>query len=118
MNKTLKGFLLWTPRVLVILFIAFVVLFSFDVFGTGAGFWATLLAFLMHNIPAFILLIALILAWRWEWVGALVFIGFGIWYLVAIRDQPAVAYVLLAGIPMLIGLLFLVGWIWRKKIRG
>jgi hypothetical protein len=118
MNKTLKGLLLWTPRLLSILLIAFLALFSLDVFGTGAGFWATLAGFLIHNLPAIALIILLILAWRWEWVGALAFLGFGTWYLVAVRGQDVIAYLLLAGVPMLIGVLFLLGWVWRKKIRA
>jgi hypothetical protein len=117
MSQTVRGNLLWTPRVLGILMIAFVMLFSLDVFGTGAGFWETLLGFLIHNIPAFVLLIALILGWRWEWAGALGFCGFGIWYLLGVGGEDPVSNVLLGGLPLLIGALFLAAWIWRKRIR-
>ena len=118
MHKSVKQTLFWTPRVLSILLVAFLALLSLDVFGMGGGFWATLGGFLIHNIPAFILLAALILGWRWEWVGALGVLGFGIWYLVSVRGFGAGTYIILAGVPMLIGVLFLVGWVWRKKIRG
>ncbi|HTX91278.1 MAG TPA: hypothetical protein VMC09_08680 [Anaerolineales bacterium] len=118
MNKSLKSFLFWTPRVLSILFILFVGLFSLDVFETKAGFWATLLGFLIHNIPTFILIAALILAWRWEWVGAALFIGFGIWYIAASWGRfDWTAPLLLGGIPILVGLFYLVSWVWRKRIR-
>ena len=120
MNKPVKQTLFWTPRILSILLIIFVALFSFDVFGEGAGFWETLGAFLLHNIPTFLLLAVLILGWRWEWVGTLGFVAFGVWYITfaLTRGLDVTAYLLLAGIPLLIGLLFLVGWFFRKQIRG
>ena len=119
MPTALKRVLFWTPRILSILFILFIGLFSLDVFGTGASFWDTLLGFLIHNIPAFILLAALILAWRWEWVGTVLFAGFGIWYLVNARGvSPMLYYVIFAGIPFLVAILFLVGWIARKQIQS
>jgi hypothetical protein len=119
MPTALKRILFWTPRILSILFILFIGLFSLDVFGTGASFWDTLLGFLIHNIPAFILLTALILAWRWEWVGAVLFAGFGIWYLVTSWGKfPWSVPLLVAGLPILMGVLFLVGWVARKQIRS
>ncbi len=118
MNKPVKQTLFWTPRILGILFAAFIGLFSLDVFETGGGFWAMLGGFLIHNIPTFFLLAALILGWRWEWVGAVGFPCFGIWYLAFMRGFGAGIYILMAGIPMLVGVLFLVGWIYRKQIRA
>lgn len=73
---------------------------------------------LIHNIPTFFLLAALILGWRWEWAGAVGFIAFGIWYLVSVRGFDTGTYLLLAGVPVLAGLLFLVEWLFGKQIRG
>jgi hypothetical protein len=113
MPKVLKQILFWTPRILGILFVAFLSLFALDVFGEGYGFWKTVLALLVHLIPSFVLVAALALAWRWEWVGAALFAGFGIWYLVTMGGR----YLVIAGVPILIGVLFLVGWIWRNQNR-
>jgi hypothetical protein len=118
MPKTLKQILFWTPRILGILFVAFLSLFALDVFGEGYGFWKTALALLIHLIPSLVLVAALVLAWRWEWVGAALFAGFGILYLVDARGvSPVLYYMIFAGIPFLVGILFLLGWIWRKQNR-
>ncbi len=117
MNKNLRSILLWTPRIAGILFILFLSLFALDVFDMGLGFWETLLALFMHLIPSIILTIALALAWKWEWVGALAFLGWPVWYLIAARGFHWSVYVIVAGIPALIGLLFLAGWLWRGSIR-
>jgi hypothetical protein len=119
MNTTLKKTLLWTPRIAGILFVLFISLFAFDVFEAGLGFWGTLLALFMHLLPSLLLAIAIYVAWKREWVGAGLFIGWAIWYVVFFgsRDFPWITYFILAGIPTAIGLLFLADWIWRKQIR-
>jgi len=118
MNKNLKGFSFWAPRALGILFILFVSLFAMDVFEEGLGFWGTILALLVHLLPSISMTIALIIGWRWEWVGALGFFGFAIWYVAFAMNRgrfELVAYALMVGIPLVIGILFLVGWVKRKN---
>jgi len=111
MNKPVKSILYWSPRILGILFSLFLVVFSFDVFGTGAGFWATAAGFLIHNIPTFFLLLVLWLTWRREWIGGVVFIMLGIAYILAtIGRMPLVAYFAISGPLFLIGILFLLNW--------
>jgi hypothetical protein len=114
MNKLLKQILFWTPRVAGILFILFLSLFALDIFEMELGFWGTILGLFMHLIPSILLAITLALAWKWEWVGTLAFWGWAIWYVFAARGFHWSVYVLIAGIPALIGTLFLAGWFWRK----
>ena len=119
MNTTFKKTLFWTPRIAGILFVLFISLFAFDVFEEGLGFGGTLLALFMHLLPSILLATAIYIAWKREWVGAVLFIGWATWYVVFFRERdfPWITYAIIAGIPTLIGLLFLADWIWRKQIR-
>lgn len=118
MNTLLKKTLYWAPRIAGILFILFISLFALDIFDMQLGFWGTIVGLFMHLIPSILLAIAIVIAWRQEWFGALLFIGWAIWYVASTRGFPWSVYALIAGIPLLIGLLFLTGWIWRKQIRA
>lgn len=87
----------------------FVSLFALDVFAEGYSFWQALGAFFIHLLPfAGVLLLGVLLGWRWPWAGGLVFIGFGLAYIALTWDKEMlVAVLVLAGIPVAIGLLFL-----------
>jgi hypothetical protein len=106
----------WTPRVLGILFVAFLALFALDVFDMGLGFWDTLVALTMHLLPNFVLLAIVILAWRWPWVGGVGFLGFAAVYMATFRGFDWLTYVMIAGIPALIGLLYLADWFVRRRL--
>ncbi len=117
MNKTLKQILFWTPRIAGILFILFLSLFALDIFDMNLGFWGTIVGLFMHLIPSILLAIGVALAWRWEWIGAVIFIGWAAWYVANARGFPWSVYALVAGIPFVVGVLFLVGWIYKKEVR-
>ncbi len=59
----------WAARILCILFIALLSMFSFDVFEEGTGLGREILGFLVHNIPSFVLIICLVIAWKHALVG-------------------------------------------------
>ena len=119
MTRSVKRVLFWTPRIVCILFAAFASLFSLDVFAEGQGFWETIGGFLIHNIPVGIVLIVLAIAWRWEWIGAIVFIGLGALYLVSFRGQFSWdTYLVTSGPLFLVGVLFLVNWRYRAELRA
>jgi len=106
MNNNTKRWLYWLPRVLSILFALFISLLALDVFGEGYNFWETLVALFMHLIPTFILVAVLAIAWRWERVGAALFLALAIIYLVLTDGR-----MLTIPIPLIIvSLLFLVSW--------
>jgi hypothetical protein len=113
-----RHILFWAPRVLCILFAAFLSIFALDVFGEGHGVGGTMLALLMHLVPTFIIVIALIIAWRWEWVGSALFIGLGLFYIVwSWGEFPWVTYLTISGPLFLVGALFLVNWVRRAQLR-
>jgi hypothetical protein len=119
MKKAVKRLLFWGPRILCILFAVFVSIFALDVFGAGHGFWKTILALLIHLIPTWIVLVVLVVSWRWEWVGAILFSALGVLYIVMFwgRFNWGV-YLVMSGPLFLMGLLFLINWRYRKEIRG
>jgi hypothetical protein len=116
----------WTPRILAIIFIVFLSLFSLDVFDMGLDFWGTVVGLLMHNIPVFILLTILLVSWKYEIVGGIVFLTAGLLYItrllmIMLTNTPPPWYVLtwavtIAGPAFLIGILFLICWLKKKKL--
>jgi hypothetical protein len=115
-SKSMRS-LYWAPRLLCILFAAFLSLFALDVFGEGKGFGETTLALLIHLVPTYILVIALIIAWRWELIGGILFICFGLVYIVWTWGRfPIVAYGAIAGPLFLVGILFLLNWKKRRQM--
>ena len=118
MKRSVKRLLFWTPRVVCILFAVFVSLFALDVFGEGYGFWETILAFMIHMIPTGIVLVVLAVAWRWEWVGGVLFIALGALYIVMTWERAQwPAYLLISGPLFVVGVLFLVNWRYRGELR-
>ncbi|MFH1134388.1 MAG: hypothetical protein V1735_07935 [Nanoarchaeota archaeon] len=124
MAKQVGRFLFWTPRILSMLFILLLALMSLDVFELKLGFWPTLLALLLHLIPAIILAIVLIIAWKHEIVGGIAFLVAGIAYIGFVLDSALKNtfewYLLswtfqISGVAFLIGILFLVGWSRKKR---
>jgi len=102
--------LLWAPRVCGVALCLFVGMFALDAFSEGAPFPEALAAFVLHLIPTLLLLAAVALAWRWEWVGALAFMALaGLYAYDARRHLEWV--VLIAGPLLGVGLLYL--WSWR-----
>jgi len=122
MGKKINRFVYWTPRILSIIFILFLAVFSLDVFDMKLGFWGTVLGLFMHNIPVFILLIILLISWKREIVGGIAFTLAGTLYVVIILmnmlrnsfEWYMVSWILIvAGPAFFIGVLFIINW--RRK---
>lgn len=118
MNKTIKKTMFWTPRITAILFVLFLSLFALDIFSMDLSLGETIVGLFIHLIPSILLIIAIILAWRWEWIGAVIFAGWAILYIATARGFHWSVYALIAGIPLIIGVLFLLDWIYRKELRA
>jgi len=122
--KKVTKFIYWTPRILSIIFLCFLALFSLDIFDMHLDFWGTVLGLFMHNIPVFILLAALWISWRYEWVGGIAFILAGILYIVWLMFRgPFELYkivwaIQIAGPAFFIGILFLMNWFRKSKKKS
>ena len=66
--------LYWIPRIITLLAIGFMLMFSFDAFSGNESPGNKMLGFLMHSIPVFILIVILVIAWKWELFGGIFFI--------------------------------------------
>ncbi len=108
-----KGTLFWAPRVLTILFACFISIFALDVFSGTRGLAETIIALLIHLIPTALVIVLLILAWRWELLGTFAFTALAVAYVVMTWGRfPVVTYLAISGPLLLIALLFFVSWRW------
>jgi hypothetical protein len=101
-------------------------MFALDAFAPGLTIWQQLGAFIMHLLPSFVLLAFLIVAWKWEYLGGIIFILIGlglspfIYNLNHTRNNFSVGASL--GVLMMItfpfvvvGILFIVSYIIKKN---
>ncbi len=63
----------WLPKLLAIILISFLTLFSFDVITSTSSIFEIIVGFTIHSIPSLILLVALIVAWWKPRIGAVMF---------------------------------------------
>lgn len=121
MKNKISKFIYWTPRILGIVFVLWLMLFSLDIFEPGLTASQIALGLLMHNLPALALLLVLIISWKHELIGGIVFILAGLAYIILLALNQTFAWymlswaLLISGPAWLVGILFLVGW--RKKRR-
>ncbi len=114
--------LFWAPRALSIAFIAVLSLLALDVFDAGHGPLKTLLALAIHLVPSFVLGVVLLLAWRWEWIGAALFAAAGVLHFILIRQRPMppateISQMLpIEGMALVIASLWLANWIKRGDL--
>ena len=121
MAKKSNKYLYWIPRILAVIYILFLMMFSLDVFELGLGFWETALGLFMHNIPALILVAVLIISWKYEIVGGIAFVAGGLFYIYVLLTSPQLGWhmlpaaMIISGPAFLIGFLFLIGSSKREK---
>lgn len=116
MDKKINKFIYWTPRVLSIVFVLFLMLFSLDVFDSASTAQEIAVGLFMHNIPAFVLLAVVIISWKREIVGGIIFIVAALAYIIwMLATRPfevglLMSLLVIAGPAFLIGILFTINW--------
>jgi len=123
MKNKVSNIIYWTPRIISIIFVCFLFLMSLDVFSPDLNFWQTVTGLFMHNIPALLLLIIVIISWKYEIVGGITFILAGILYIILLIKSPFEWYKLswaiqISGSAFLIGILFLIDWFKKNKKKA
>jgi len=123
--KTSLKIVHWVPRILCILAILFISLFALDSFSRERTFWQNMGGLLLHLIPSFILIALLIVAWKWELIGGIIFtiIGLGISPFIYSHNfrmnqsaGKSLEAILIVTVPFIIvGILFVVSHFMKKK---
>lgn len=115
--EKIRKIIYWLPRILSLGFVLFLSLFALDMFGEYSG-WELVLGLFIHLIPCFVLLGVIAVAWKFDLVGAVVFIGAAIAYVFLVGfDRPWSWYVGISGPAALVGILFLLSWRQKRKAK-
>jgi len=115
----------WLPRIFCILAILLVSMFALDEFNSTSSVWQQIQGFLIHLIPSYILIFFLFIAWKWELIGGILFMVFGIGLIPLIYSHNyamnesvlmSLSVVLLINVPFIItGILFIFSHFMQKK---
>lgn len=106
--------LYWTPRILALLFVAFLCLFSLDSFTEATGWTAIKLLFVHLLIPA-IVLVATIIAWKKALWGSIIFSVLAVYYVWLVGlDRHWSWYLTISGPALLTAFLFFLSWRYNK----
>jgi hypothetical protein len=114
----------WLARALAIGFACFLALFSLDVIQPGAKIQEIFIGLIIHNIPVFVLILVIILAWRKEIVGAVTFYLAALLYIILLLSSRSfqsymlVWVLMISGPAALVGTLYLFAWRGRVLARG
>ena len=123
-KKKISKTLYWSPRIISIIFILFLAMFSLDVFDNCTSLWNCFLALMIHNIPVFILIALLCWAWNREIVGAWMWGVAGSLYILQMAYNAwseggkwyMLSYsIIIAGPAFVLSYLFYKNWKYRKK---
>ena len=116
----------WLPRVIGIAAILFISIFALDAFDPELTIWQQIGGFLIHLIPSFILLGLLLIAWKWEFIGGIIFtvIGVGFSPIIFMHNYRmnesiwlSLSVIMCITVPFIIvGLLFILNHKLKKKL--
>ena len=115
----------WVHRIICILSILLISVFALDAFDPGHTIKQQLINFSIHLVPSFILLIFLFVAWKWEYIGGIIFIiiGLGLSPFIFIMNYKmnhsiwmSIGNIMLITFPfVVIGILFLISHYFKKS---
>jgi len=115
MDTKINPIIYWAPRILGIMLVLFLALFSLDVFDMAASPTDLVVGLLMHNIPTFLLILLLVVSWRRAWPAGIVLPILGLAYSLSNLGEHWSVHVAITLPLVLVGLLFLLSWEVQKK---
>lgn len=112
-----RKFIYILPRSLGIAFVIFLSLFALDVFSEYTG-WDLVIALFMHLLPSLILLAAVLISWKYDLAGVIIFLAFAVFYIcVAGFDRPWSWYAFISGPAFVVSFLFLMSWLQKRNLN-
>lgn len=116
MKAPMREILHWLPRLLGIVMAVFISIFALDVFGEGYTIGELMIALFMHLVPTLILIILLVIAWRWPHIGGVLFILLGMAFIILTYNRSHWTAILLIPTPViLIGVFFITDAILQRR---
>ena len=125
MNKSIR-IIHWLPRIICISAILFISLFALDSFTSGLTIGQQIYNFIIHLLPSFCLIFFLIIAWKNEYIGGVIFTIIGVFFspLVFIHNYKmnnsiwiSIGIITFITIPFVItGILFFISY-YKKKSK-
>lgn len=101
--------LYWLPRISALFLILFLAIFALDVFVPDQPVLSILIGLLIHLVPNFIMLAALILAWKKERLGGVILLCLGLFFTIFFHTYREFYSFMLVSLPLFaIGFLFLI----------
>lgn len=112
----MKKFLFWSPRILIIIFGLFISIFALDVFSEYSKFWEMFIAFLIHLVPTYLIIIAGLIAHKKILIGGAIFIFLGLAYIYMTWGEfDFITFLIIGGPLILIGALFIISYFYNEK---
>jgi hypothetical protein len=99
--KWITTAVLWIPRLLAMILAMLLAMFAMDVFLEGNSFWQTSEDFVTHLIPAFSVVVILVIGWRRDGLASIGFLVLAVAYFVALSGWEHIPETLTLTLPPL-----------------
>ena len=106
---------IWIARILMILFILFLTMFSLDVFEMEGTLLAKLGGFVMHSIPSIVLAVVLAISWKKPLLGGILTLASAGALTLRFRIQGITELATLVLPLVVVGILFLAAYLVSRK---
>jgi len=113
-SKICKRFVLWTPRVLGLLYTAFFSLFALDMFDGQSAISLQIIGFIIHMVPFFAVLAFTLIGWKKPQFASFMFLGMALFVTFFFNAYREIIGFFLIAFPLFLiaGLFFLTDY-WK-----